>query len=389
MYEIGQEEIEAVRRVIESGQLFRYRGGEGGETDHFEAEWAAAIGVKHAITVTSGTAALICGLAGLEIGPGDEVIVPAYTWIATAMAPIIVGAIPIMAEVDETLTIAPDDAERKITKRTKAIIPVHMSGFPANLDRIMAVARKHGLLVLEDSCQADGGSYKGRRLGSIGDAGAFSFNHFKIITCGEGGAVVTSDDKVWKRALIHHDTGCCFRGHGEGIDVPYFIGTNFRMNEILSAILRVQLGRLEDILARLRREKQTMIGELSGMAAFRPSPSNDPQGDCGTTLGLLFEQPPEARAFIGRLKDAGYDAGSAIESGSHVYTNWSPVIEKRGAHHPGRNPFLLCGYEVNYAPDMCPRTLEYLARTVYMSMRVDRPEAELRALIGAVKKAAS
>ena len=196
MYVMGQEEVDAVSRVVASKQLFRYRGGEGGETDQFETEWAAKIGAEHAVAVTSGTAALMCGLAGLGIGPGDEVVVPAYTWMATAMAPLAVGAIPIVAEVDSALMLDAADVERKITPRTKAIIPVHMTGHPCDMDALMAVAGKHRLHILEDACQAVGGSYKEKRLGSIGTAGAFSFNHFKIITCGEGGAIVTSDQTV-------------------------------------------------------------------------------------------------------------------------------------------------------------------------------------------------
>ena len=158
MYIIGKEESDAVARVIESKQLFRYRGGEGGETDTFEKEWAAKIGSKYALAVTSGTAALIIGMVGMGVGPGDEVIVPAYTFMATALGPLAVGAVPIIADVNESLTIDPADIERKITPRTKAIIPVDMVGLPCDMDGVMDVAKRHGLKVLEDACQADGGS---------------------------------------------------------------------------------------------------------------------------------------------------------------------------------------------------------------------------------------
>ena len=154
MYEIGQEEIEAVAAVLRSGQLFRYRGGEGGQADACEKRLAELCGCQHALVVTSGTAALICALVGLGIGPGDEVIVPAYTWLASAGAVLNVGAIPVLANADETLTLDPADFERRIGPRTKAVIPVHMGGRPANMDAILAVARRHGLHVLEDACQA-------------------------------------------------------------------------------------------------------------------------------------------------------------------------------------------------------------------------------------------
>ena len=196
MYEIVQDEIDAVTAVLRSGQLFRYRGGEGGQADTCEKRLVELCGCKYALVVTSGTAALICALVGLNIGPGDEVIVPAYTWLASAGAVLNVGAIPVLANVDESLTLDPADFERRIGPRTKAVIPVHMGGRPSNMDAIMDVAQRHGLHVVEDACQAIGGSYRGRRLGTIGAAGAFSFNQFKTISCGEGGALLTSDRKM-------------------------------------------------------------------------------------------------------------------------------------------------------------------------------------------------
>ncbi|MFA5206883.1 MAG: aminotransferase class I/II-fold pyridoxal phosphate-dependent enzyme, partial [Lentisphaeria bacterium] len=192
MYDIGQAEIEAVIKVITSKQFMRYRGGEGGYTEQFEKALQDKFQVRHALTVNSGTSALIGALAAMGIGPGDEVIVPAYTWVATAMAPLAVGAVPVMADIDESLTIDPEDIGRKITPYTKAIIPVHMINQPCDMDAIMAIAKKHHLLVCEDACQACGVSYKGKRVGTIGHTGALSFNQFKNITCGEGGAVLTN-----------------------------------------------------------------------------------------------------------------------------------------------------------------------------------------------------
>ena len=388
MYVIGNDEVEAVRRVIESGQLFRYRGGEGGETDRFEAEWSAKVGVKHTIAVTSGTAALICGLAGLGVGPGDEVIVPGYTFMATASAVLAVGAVPIIAEIDESLGLDAADVERKITPRTKAIIPVHMCGFPANMDAILAVANKHGIKVLEDACQADGGSYRGKRLGSIGDAGGFSFNHFKIIGCGEGGAVTTDDDELYYRALIHHDGGCAFRDHAAEVTVPFFAGWNFRMNEILSAILCVQVGRLDEILAKLRAEKKILMEELAGAGAFTFNPINCVDGDCGTTLGLYFDSAEEANGFVARAGELGVGCGSPYFSGIHVYWNWEPVMQQRGAHHPMRDAYQLTDIRYEYSENMCPRTREILGRTVYLGTAVDRSVDDLMDMIARVKQAA-
>jgi 8-amino-3,8-dideoxy-alpha-D-manno-octulosonate transaminase len=204
---IGEEEEQAVLEVLRAKRLFRYYGPEPGpsKVEELEKAFAEHAGTRYALAVTSGTAALICGLQGIGVGPGDEVIVPAYTWIASPGSVVAVGAVPVVAEVDESLTLDPADVERKITPYTKAIMPVHMRGTPSRMDALMDVARRHGLKVIEDAAQADGASYKGRRLGSIGDVGCFSLQFNKILTSGEGGMVITNDEQVWKRALMFHD----------------------------------------------------------------------------------------------------------------------------------------------------------------------------------------
>jgi dTDP-4-amino-4,6-dideoxygalactose transaminase len=388
MYIIGKEEADAVARVIESKQLFRYRGGEGGESETFETEWSTKIGSKYTIAVTSGTAALIMGMVGMSIGPGDEVIVPAYTFMATALGPLAVGAVPVLADVNESLTIDPADIERKITSRTKAIIPVHMVGLPCDMDAIMEIAKRHDVKVLEDACQADGGSYGGKRLGSIGDAGAFSYNHFKIMTCGEGGALVTDDKEIYERALIFHDGGCSFRDHAPGMQAQFFAGWNFRINEILSAILRVQLTRLDGMLDAMLTEKRTIINELEGAGPFTFNPINDVEGDCGTTLGLMFGDEPTMRAFLAGCNDAGVDAGTPIDSGRHVYTNWEPIMDKLGSHNPAFDAYQLADVPVEYTGDMCQSTLDILSRTAYLYSDPERSRDDLDAMIEKVKAVA-
>lgn len=391
MYRIGKEEVAAVARVIESGKLFRYHDPEGGEAALFEKELAEKLGTTHAIGVTSGTAALICGLVGLGVGPGDEVIVPGYTFMASAIAVLAAGAIPIIAEVDESLTIDPADVERKIGPRTKAVMPVHMCGLPCNMDAIMEVAQRRHLLVLEDLCQADGGSYKGKRLGSIGHAGGMSFNFYKIMTSGEGGAVVTSDRVVYERALIYHDGGSVFRPHAAQIGVHFFAGTNFRTNEIMAAILRVQLSRLDEMLERMRGQKQRFVEKLSGHPNLRCIPYHDLGGDCGTTVFFQFDAEEQARAFAGVLSEKGIGASLPIDSGRHVYCNWEPVMEKRGGHHAFVDPFQMPenrGCRMDYAKDMCPQTLRVLARTVGTGTHPDWDEAEVDRRIGICTRAA-
>ena len=179
MYRIGQEEIDAVARVINNGMLFRVNT-DLQECDQFERELAQKIGTKYALYLSSGTGALIAALAGIGIGPGDEVIVPGYTFMASAMAVVAVGAIPVIAEIDDTMTLDINDVKRKISKHTKAIIPVHICGFPCNMEALCKLADEYDLFIIEDACQADGGSYKGKRLGTFGKAGCFSFNYFQV-----------------------------------------------------------------------------------------------------------------------------------------------------------------------------------------------------------------
>jgi dTDP-4-amino-4,6-dideoxygalactose transaminase len=257
------------------------------------------------------------------------------------------------------------------------------------MDAILSIAKKYDLLVLEDACQADGGSYKGKMLGSIGDAGAFSFNHYKIITCGEGGAFVTDNQQIFEKALIHHDGGATFREYVSKLETPVFAGWNFRINEILSAILNVQLSRLDGILKTLRSEKQVLMDALKDEPAFRLNPINDLQGDCATTVSLLFDTPEKTTQFLAALYELGVeDASTPIDSDLHVYSNWEPVLDRNGAHHPGRDAYQLAENPVNYAADMCAKSLEILARTAFIPTSINRSPAALEELIDHIHKAA-
>ena len=300
MYEIGKREIDAVAKVISSGMMFRYRGGEGGWCDKFEEAFAKTIGTKYALSVSSGTGALECALIAAGVRPGDEVIVPAFTFIASPLAVLAMGAIPIIAEVDESLALCPKSVEANISRYTRAIMPVHMSGRPCDMSALKRIAKRRKLVIVEDACQAVGGSYRGKRLGSIGEAGGFSFNQFKIITAGEGGAIVTDDLTGYDKALIHHDGGCVFRKHADKVSTPFFAGTNFRVSEITGAILCQQLKRLDGILKRLRARWAAIRAELAKAKAFRLSPCNEDAGDCGVSVPILFETAKAMRAFLKR-----------------------------------------------------------------------------------------
>ena len=386
MYRIGKEEIDAVAQVIEQRSLFKINK-KLQETMHAEEEMKALFGTKYPLLMTNGYAALTCALIGMGIGPGDEVIVPAYTYISTAMAVVSAGAMPVIAEVDETLTLCPEDTARKISAHTKAIIPVHIQGFPSDMDAIMALAAQHGIQVLEDACQADGGSYHGKRLGTVGHAGALSFNYFKVITAGEGGALLTDDRTIFERALIYHDSSAVayFGDQLSDVETNLFCGNEYRTNEISSAILRVQMRRLDGILADLRRNKRAMTEALADVCTFIPS--HDIEGDCGTTLAVRFDTAEAADAFS---KADGIGGTVPINTGKHVYCNWTPIMNKVGALHPLMDPFKM---EANrdivpdYRADMCPKTLDLLSRTVYIAVNPDWTEEELAAKIEAIRKA--
>jgi len=378
MYEIGQAEIDAVAKVIRSGKLMRDFGGQGCWCERFEDALARTVGVKYAVTTCSGTSALIAALLGLGIGPGDEVIVPAYTFMATALAPLAVGAIPIIAEVDETLMIDPADVRRKISPYTRAIMPVHMIGRTCDMSAIMSVARKHKLYVVEDACQAVGGSYRGRRLCSIGHAGAFSFNFYKNISCGEGGAVLTGRKSVYERALIYHDGALTLYTSAKRPKEALFAGHKVRFSEIQGAVMFEQLKRLDKILKRLRARQAAMRAVLARSERFAISPANETDGDCGSSLPVLFDTAAEALAFMdAHSKDVGMMR--PYDTGKHVYSRWEPILNQRGSHHPKLNPYRFARRKITYSKDMCPRSLDIMARTVVLGVPYRATVAEARA----------
>lgn len=341
---LGREEIEAVTRLLEEGQLSRYSFGreKKGECDLFEEELASFFARKHALLVNSGTNALIAALVGLGVGPGDEVIVPAYTYIATPGAVLAAGATPVIANVDASLTMDPEDAARKITERTKAILPVHMNGLPCQMDALTDLARARGLFIVEDCCQAIGGSFRGRLLGTFGDAGCFSFNHYKILSCGEGGALITDERRVFERSFITHDMGVNFTEYLAGLSEPVFLGHSMRTSEISGVLLRTQLRRLDGVLADLRARKAVLEEELAGMSAFSFPPRHCAAGDCGTSLFLRFGSAEECGLAEARLREGLRGVYEAFLPVSrffrHVHSSWAPILEGRVTHHEASNP---------------------------------------------------
>jgi dTDP-4-amino-4,6-dideoxygalactose transaminase len=366
MPRVGVTELITLSRVIASGQLLRYRGGEHGFTTKFEMNLTKQLGVKHALTVNSGTSALVSALAAAGIGPGDEVLVPAYTWVATAIAPLAVGAVPVLVDVNESLTIDPEDIKRKI-------MPVHMLNLVCDMDAITAIAKQHRLKVIEDACQAVGVTYKGRRVGTIGEAGAFSFNQFKNLNSGEGGAVLTNDDRIFTRARMYHDVGSYTREYAFESNEAVFAGVNLRVSELTGAVLHAQLPKLDPLLRRLRRRHTMMTRYLSRTSKFRISPHNDPANAVGLTV--VFDRPEQAKAFA-----ANSGVERLIDTGRHVYTNWQPIMTQR-TFHERMNPWKWANRDITYSNDMCSRTLDILARTCRVALGAQYPQAfmQLRA----------
>ncbi|WJR81419.1 aminotransferase class I/II-fold pyridoxal phosphate-dependent enzyme [Bradyrhizobium sp. NP1] len=365
MPRVGFREMLALGRVIASGTLSRYESGSASLTSRFEARFAERLQAKHLLTVNSGTSALISALAAAGIGPGDEVLVPAYTWVSTAIAPLAVGAVPVLVDIDESLTIDPQDIERKITPYTKAIIPVHMKNLVCDMDAISAIAKRHRLYVIEDACQAVGVRYKDRFVGTIGDVGIFSFNYHKNLNAGEGGAVITNDDRLFTRARMYHDVGSYIRQHEFEGNEPIFSGVNFRVSELTGAVLLAQLSRLDTLLRRLRSRREMMVKHLSKGKKMKVSPHHDPTNAVG--LSVIFERAEDAKKFA-----AQRGVERLIETGRHIYTNWEPIFAQR-SFNPRIDPYKWAHREITYSAEMCSRTLDILERTCYVSLGPQYP----------------
>ena len=309
-YELfGAQERKEVNDVLETGILMRYGfdGARNGiwKAKELEQEICKTFGVGHAQLLSSGTAALTTAMAALGIGAGDEVIMPTFTFVASFEAVLSVGAIPVMVDIDETLTLSPAAVEAAITPHTKAVMPVHMCGSMAQMDELKAICEKHKLLLLEDACQAIGASYKGKKVGTIGDAGTFSFDFVKIITCAEGGAVITNNADVYKKCDEYSDHGHDHLGKDRGADLHPYLGYNFRISELHAAVGLAQVRRLNEFLTLQQRNHSIIkktLSQVEGLT-FRIIP--DESGDTGSFLSFFLPTEDIAREAIGALQAAG------------------------------------------------------------------------------------
>ncbi len=375
-----EAERRALLEVWESASPFRFWGpGRPQKVQAFEEAFARYMGVKFALGVTSGTAALDCAMAALGIGPGDEVIVPAYTWWSDYTCVVQAGALPVFAELDRSLTLDPADFARKITPRTRAVIAVHLLGGPCDMDAILAIARERRVAVVEDCAQCVGGSYKGRKLGSLGDVGIYSFQINKTMTSGEGGAVVTNDPRLYERAVRFHDVGLyrpLFEQRTGGTREPVFAGENFRMSELTGAMLGAQLPKLDRMVADLRRHAGALYAGLRELPGIRLRHQPDPAGDIGYAAFFELADRAARDRCIRALRQRQVPASTL--TGSVFLPAEEAVIAKR-ARHPAW-PSFQCpeGRAIRYGADTCPQTAGILDRFVQVRVgprfteRVDR-----------------
>jgi len=359
-------EEEALLEVLESRSPFRYWGpSKPIKVLRFEENFAQYMGMRFALGVTSGTAALDCAVAALGIGPGDEVIVPAYTWWSDYTCVVHAGALPVFADIDNTFNLDPKDFARKITPRTKAVIAVHLLVGPCDMDPIMETARKRGVAVLEDGAQCIGGSYGGKKLGAIGDVGIYSFQINKIITSGEGGALVTSDPAIYERAARFHDMGTIRRVFVDRVGssrVQTFAGENFRMSEFTGAVLGAQLSKLDSMIVQLRRSAEAIYSGIKTLPGIRLRHRPDPEGDIG--YGVYFEMKNKVvrNRCIQELRKRRVPASTL--TGSVLLPVEESVINKRTRHRNWPSFNSLEGKKIKYGPDSCRQTLDIFDRFV-------------------------
>jgi len=403
--EIGDEEKSAVMQVLDDKYLFRYYGPSDVESKVrlFENEFSEKMGITYSLATNSCTSALICSLVALGVGPGDEVIVPGYTFFASCAAIIAARAIPVIAEIDDSLTLDPLDVERKITPRTKAIIPVHMRGAPCDMIRILALAKKYNLKVLEDVAQSVGGSYMGKRLGGFGEMGAFSFQYHKIITAGEGGMVTTNDELLYERAMSYHDTAACWRPGGPEkrfakarYNGELFPGVNYRLNEISGAILRVQLKRLDGLISKMRYNKSRIKKSIENINHLEFRRLNDPEGDTGLVLIYYLPDADLTGRFANALKAEGIAASSMHNKSIpdwHIYSHWEMILNKWTATQEGCpytcTYYLKRGGKVNYSADMNPITLQYLQRSIHIDIPPQMSDDDCDMIAEGIQKVAT
>lgn len=340
----------------------------------FEALARETFGARHALGVSSGTGALHAAMVAVGAGPGAEVIIPAMGFMATAAAVAVTGATPVFCDVDESLQIDPEQIEACITPRTVAVAPTHHWGMVADMDAVMAVARKHGIKVVEDCAQSPGARYKGKHVGTIGDVGCFSISAYKIIGGGEGGLVLSDDQQLFDRINQLAECGGLWREPRFGpprYDGELFPGTNYRMSELESAVDIIQLGKLEGIVQRSRRVRSRIVSRLQPVREITPQRNNEPEGVIGSQLRFFPETHELREKLVAAFRAEGVGAGSRGPDGPpdwHVSADMFPL-------HPASRRH-----------DQCPVAADLFRREISIGLDQWFNDADCDAYAAAINK---
>ena len=384
---IGEEERREVQQVLESGVLMRYgfdaaRNGQWKSRD-LEQALATRFGTRHAHVCSSGTAALSTALAACGVGAGDEVILPPFTFVADLETVLLAGAVPVFAEIDQTLCLDPRSVAAAITPKTKAVLVVHMCGAMARIDALVELCRAHRLLLIEDVAQAAGASFQGKPLGTFGKIGCFSFDYVKTVTCGEGGAIITDDAQVYTLAQAFTDHGHDHLGADRGADNHPHIGTNYRLSELNAAVGVAQVAKLDRILEIQRAHKTQLKDGLAeiGRLQFRDLP--DPAGDSATFLSFLLPTEDQARQAAKSLGAAGVDGCFYwYDNNWHYHRKWDHI---KTLASPGRLPIDRFGYGADLTKISLPQSDAIMGRTISMLIKLRWTPEQVRDRLARMK----
>jgi 8-amino-3,8-dideoxy-alpha-D-manno-octulosonate transaminase len=375
----GDEERKEVSDVLDTGVLFRFGFDQARKNrwkaKTFETELAHRMGVKHALLCSSGTAALSIALSACGVGAGDEVIVPPFTFIATIESVLNAGAVPVFAEIDETLCLDPKSVKARITPKTKAVLPVHMCGAMARIDEISDICAQKGLMLIEDACQAMGAAYNGKALGAFGHMGCFSFDAVKTVTCGEGGGVITDEKQRYLTADAFADHGHDHIGTDRGLESHPILGTNYRISELNAAVGLAQLRKLDRMLAVQRKNKKAVKSAMEkiGGLTFRQLP--DEAGDSATFLSFFLADENKARQAAALLAGAGVDGCFYwYDNNWHYHRKWDHL---KNLHAAARLPLSLVQNPPDYRALSLKQSDQTVSRLISMQIKLAWSEDDL------------
>lgn len=385
----GAAERKEINDVLETGILFRYnheaQRNNIYKAREFEAEVAKVVGAKYAHAVSSGSTAVLCALAAAGIGAGDEVIVPPFTYIATVEAVLMVGALPVFADIDDTLCLSAEGIRKAITPKTKAICLVHMCGQMADMDAIMAVVNEHNLVLVEDAGQAMGASYKGTYTGLWGKTGAYSFDFFKIATAGEGGIMVTNDETAYKHADSYSDHGHDHIGTNRGMEQHPILGFNYRISELHAAVGLVQTRRVPDIIKRNNAHKTRLMSALANVPGLSFARIPDADGDSATFLNLLLEDTNSAQRTVAELNATGVGGFNYWFTNMYHFINqWDHIKQMRTA---SALPIQKFGAPQDYSNLDIPNAQAVIGRLISFGIRASWTDEEVDKLASNIEAA--